>query len=154
MPERRPALIQRVREARVTVAGKCIGEIGPGLLALVAVERGDAEAQALRLLERVLGYRVFADDEGRMNRSLEALGGGLLAVPQFTLAADTNTGARPSFTPAAAPAEGARLFEHFVWRARARHAIVSTGQFGADMQVMLVNDGPVTFWLRVPPAVA
>lgn len=146
------ALIQRVREARVTVAGACVGEIGPGLLALVAIERGDAEAQAVRLLGRVLGYRVFADDEGRMNRSLEALGGGLLAVPQFTLAADTNAGARPSFTPAAAPADGARLFGHFVGLARARHAIVRTGQFGADMQVMLVNDGPVTFWLRVPPA--
>lgn len=147
------ALIQRVREARVSVEGATIGEIGPGLLALVAVERGDGEAQAARLAERVLGYRVFADAGGRMNRSLVDAGGGLLAVPQFTLAADTSSGARPSFTPAAAPAEGARLFERFVERARARHAQVGTGRFGADMQVMLVNDGPVTFWLRVPPGV-
>lgn len=146
------ALIQRVREARVTVAGATVGEVGAGLLALVAVERGDAEAQAQRLLERVLGYRVFADAAGRMNRSLADTGGGLLAVPQFTLAADTNSGARPSFTPAAAPAEGERLFLHWVALARARHARVETGRFGADMQVMLVNDGPVTFWLRVPPS--
>lgn len=141
------ALIQRVTEARVVVAGEVVGAIGRGLLALVAVEPEDSEARAERLLERVLGYRVFPDDEGRMNLGLAAVGGGLLLVPQFTLAADTRKGMRPSFSSAAPPEEGRRLFGHLVERARAAHAPVATGRFGADMQVALVNDGPVTFWL-------
>ncbi|TAK47758.1 MAG: D-tyrosyl-tRNA(Tyr) deacylase [Betaproteobacteria bacterium] len=145
------ALIQRVSEARVAVAGTLVGEIGAGILALVAVERGDGEGEAARLVERVIGYRIFADADGRMNRSLADTGGGLLAVPQFTLAADTTKGARPSFSAAAAPAQGERLFRRFVALARARHPRVATGVFGADMQVRLVNDGPVTFWLRVRP---
>ena len=146
------ALIQRVTRARVEVAGAAVGEIGPGVLALVGVERGDGEAEAARLAERVIGYRIFADAAGKMNRSLADIGGGLLAVPQFTLAADTAKGARPSFSSAAAPAEGAQLFERFVALARERHASVHTGRFGADMQVSLVNDGPVTFWLQVRPS--
>lgn len=146
------ALIQRVTEARVVVAGEVVGAIGRGLLALVAVEPEDSEARAERLLERVLGYRVFPDDEGRMNLGLAAVGGGLLLVPQFTLAADTRKGMRPSFSSAAPPEEGRRLFGHLVERARAAHAPVATGRFGADMQVALVNDGPVTLWVRVPPA--
>lgn len=145
------ALVQRVAEARVVVAGAVVGEIGPGILALIAVERGDGESGAARLAERVLGYRMFADDAGKMNRCLAEVGGGLLAVPQFTLAADTSKGARPGFSTAAPPAEGERLFERFVALARERHGRVATGVFGADMQVSLVNDGPVTFWLRVPP---
>ncbi|TCO79545.1 D-tyrosyl-tRNA(Tyr) deacylase, partial [Plasticicumulans lactativorans] len=131
-------LLQRVTQARVEVDGHVRGEIGRGLLVLVGVERGDGEAQAARLLERLLGYRVFPDDTGRMNRSLAELGGGLLLVPQFTLPADTRKGTRPSFTPAAAPAEGERLFAHLVALARAAHAPVSTGVFGAQMQVSLV----------------
>lgn len=146
------ALIQRVGEARVAVAGATIGEIGKGILALVAVERGDGETEAARLAERVLGYRIFADAAGKMNRSLADVRGGLLAVPQFTLAADTAKGARPSFSPAAPPEEGERLFGRFVALARARHSPVETGTFGADMQVSLVNDGPVTFWLQVRPS--
>ncbi len=145
------ALIQRVTEARVEVAGAVIGAIGHGVLALVAVERGDGEAQAERLVERVLGYRIFADEQDRMNRSLADARAGLLAVPQFTLAADTTKGARPSFSSAAAPAEGERLFGRFVELARVRHAPVEAGRFGARMAVSLVNDGPVTFWLRAPP---
>jgi D-tyrosyl-tRNA(Tyr) deacylase len=145
------ALIQRVAEARVTVDARVVGEIGPGLLALVCAERGDVAATADRLLERVLGYRVFPDDAGKMNRSLRDAGGGLLVVSQFTLAADTNTGTRPSFTPAAEPALGEALYEHFVAAARAAHPVVATGTFGAHMQVALVNDGPVTFSLRVAP---
>lgn len=145
------ALIQRVGEARVEVGGEVVGRVGRGILALVGVERGDGEAEAARLVERVLGYRIFPDAEGRMNLSLAATGGGLLAVPQFTLAADTSKGARPGFSTAAAPGEGARLFERFVALARARHAAVECGRFGADMQVHLVNDGPVTFWLQVAP---
>ncbi len=144
-------LLQRVREARVTVAGETVGAIGAGLLVLVGVERGDTEAQAQRLLERLLGYRVFEDADGRMNRSLRETGGGLLLVPQFTLAADTRKGTRPSFTPAADPDTGRRLFQHLLERARAAHAPVAAGRFGADMDVALVNHGPVTFWLRVPP---
>lgn len=143
------ALIQRVCEARVLVDAKATGAIGPGILALVGVQKGDTEARALRLLERVLGYRIFADDEGRMNRSLAQTAGGLLLVPQFTLAADTHKGARPSFSTAAPPDEGERLFDFFVERARERHSSVETGRFGADMRVHLVNDGPVTFWLEV-----
>lgn len=141
------ALIQRVCRASVDVAGERIGAIGPGLLALIGVERGDTESDADRLLERLLGYRVFADEHGRMNLSLAATGGGLLLVPQFTLAADTRKGTRPSFTAAAAPEEGLRLFTFLLEQARARHAEVASGRFGADMQVELTNDGPVTFWL-------
>jgi D-tyrosyl-tRNA(Tyr) deacylase len=141
------ALIQRVAEARVVVAGGVVGAIGRGLLAFVAVEQGDTEARADRLLDRVLGYRVFPDREGRMNLSLSDIGGGLLLVSQFTLAADTRKGMRPSFSSAAPPDEGRRLFDHLVERARSVHAPVATGRFAADMQVALVNDGPVTFWL-------
>jgi D-tyrosyl-tRNA(Tyr) deacylase len=146
-------LLQRVAWARVTVDGREVGAIGPGLLVLVGVEKGDAEAQADRLLERLLGYRVFADEAGRMNRGLAETGGGLLLVSQFTLAADTDKGTRASFSSAAEPAEGLRLFEHLVARARTRHAQVATGEFGAHMRVESVNDGPVTFWLRVRPGV-
>ena len=145
------ALLQRVSEAAVQVNGEITGEIGRGILALVGVERGDTEAQADRLLERVLAYRIFPDTEGRMNLDLRQVGGGLLLVSQFTLAADTHKGNRPSFTPAAPPDEGARLFDHVVAQARKAHAPIATGRFGADMQVRLVNDGPVTFWLQVPP---
>jgi D-tyrosyl-tRNA(Tyr) deacylase len=141
------ALIQRVGEARVTVADDTVGAIGRGILAFVGVERGDSEARAQRLLERILGYRLFPDAEGRMNRSLRDVGGGLLLVSQFTLVADTKKGARPSFSSAASPEEGRRLFEHLVALARASHPDVATGRYGADMQVALVNDGPVTFWL-------
>ncbi len=145
------ALLQRVTEARVVVAGETVGAIGPGLLVMIAVERGDSEMQADRLLERILGYRVFPDIEGRMNNSLHATGGGLLLTPQFTLAANTRKGMRPSFTPAAAPANGERLFNYLVGKARERHTPVATGRFGADMQVGLINDGPVTLWLRAAP---
>jgi D-aminoacyl-tRNA deacylase len=145
------ALIQRVTQASVRVGDEVLGRIGPGLVALIGVERGDGEAGAERLVERVLGYRVFEDGAGRMNRSLGDVGGALLAVPQFTLAAETGKGMRPGFSGAAAPAEGARLFASFVALARARHATVETGRFGADMKLSLVNDGPVTFWLQVKP---
>jgi D-tyrosyl-tRNA(Tyr) deacylase len=145
------ALLQRVREAGVEVAGERIAAIGPGLLVLLGVERGDDQGTAARLLERVLGYRVFEDAQGRMNRSLVEVGGGLLLVPQFTLAADTRQGTRASFTPAAPPETGARLFAWFVDQAQAAHADVACGRFGAQMQVHLVNDGPVTFWLQVAP---
>ena len=144
-------LLQRVAESRVTVAGRCIGEIGRGLLVLVGVERGDDVAQADKLLDKLLNYRVFPDDGGRMNRSVRDIDGGLLLVPQFTLAADTRSGTRAGFSTAAAPDEGRRLFAHLVERARGMHARVASGEFGADMQVGLVNDGPVTFWLQVPP---
>jgi len=151
------ALIQRVSQARVTVEGRTTGEIGAGLLALVCAERGDTEAQAERLLAKLLSYRVFSDAEGKMNLPVQNIdgqgtAGGLLVVSQFTLAADTNSGTRPSFTPAASPEDGRRLYDHFVTRARAAHPSVQTGEFGAMMQVSLTNDGPVTFWLRVPPA--
>jgi D-aminoacyl-tRNA deacylase len=145
------ALIQRVAGASVAVGGETVGEIGAGLLALVGVERGDSEAEAARLAERVLGYRVFPDPAGRMNLSVKDVQGGLLAVPQFTLVADTNSGTRPSFSSGAAPADGERLFQAFVEEARRRHARVATGSFGAHMKVSLVNDGPVTFWLQVSP---
>ena len=145
------ALIQRVTSASVHVEGEQVAAIGPGLLALAAVEQGDGAAQAERLAERILGYRVFEDADGRMNLSLADTGGGLLLVSQFTLAANTRKGMRPSFTPAAAPAEGERLFHALVAAARKRHAQVETGRFGAHMQVALVNDGPVTFWLRALP---
>ncbi|WP_020493850.1 D-aminoacyl-tRNA deacylase [Verrucomicrobium sp. 3C] len=145
------ALIQRVREARVSVGGHPVAEIGMGLLGLVAVERGDRESTAGNLLERMLGYRIFPDEVGRMGRSLRDIGGGLLLVPQFTLAADTRTGSRPSFSPAAAPEVGKALFLYLVQRARERHETVASGVFGADMDVALVNAGPVTFWLRTGP---
>jgi D-tyrosyl-tRNA(Tyr) deacylase len=134
------------------VDGATVGAIGPGLLVLLCAERGDSEREADALLAKLLAYRVFADDAGKMNRSLADTAGGLLLVPQFTLAADTNSGTRPSFSPAAPPAEGRRLFDYAVAQARARHAQVETGQFGADMQVSLTNDGPVTFWLQIKPA--
>ncbi|WP_018861081.1 MULTISPECIES: D-aminoacyl-tRNA deacylase [unclassified Thioalkalivibrio] len=142
------ALIQRVTEAAVDIGGERVGAVGPGLLALVAVQPQDNESAAKRLLERMLGYRVFTDDEGRMNRSLQDTGGGLLLVPQFTLAADTRKGMRPSFTTAASPEHGQALFEYLVAQARGSHPGVASGRFGADMQVSLVNDGPVTFWLE------
>jgi D-tyrosyl-tRNA(Tyr) deacylase len=142
------ALIQRVSEARVDVDGETVGAIEAGLLALVAVQPGDGEAQIERLLERMLGYRIFPDDEGRMNRSLADSGGGLLLVSQFTLAADTKKGMRPGFSTAAAPADAERGFMRLVELARARHARVEIGRFGAHMKVHLVNDGPVTFWLE------
>jgi D-tyrosyl-tRNA(Tyr) deacylase len=145
------ALIQRVAEARVRIAGETAGEIGRGVLALIGVERGDGEREATRLAERVLGYRIFPDAEGKMNRSLADIGGGLLLVPQFTLAADTRSGTRPGFSTAAAPEEGRRLFDVLLNLCREKHAAVATGRFGADMQVSLVNDGPVTFWLQASP---
>jgi len=141
-------LLQRVTHASVTVEGEVVGEIGRGILVLVGVQKGDDERRADRLLERLLGYRVFPDEAGRMNQSLRDIGGGLLLVPQFTLAADTRKGTRAGFSTAAPPEEGRRLFEHLLARARARHADVASGRFGADMQVALVNDGPVTFWLE------
>lgn len=145
-------LLQRVTEASVRVDGAVIGKIGPGLLVLVGVQTGDTAAQGERLLERLVTYRVFADDAGRMNRSLEETGGGLLLVPQFTLAADTHKGTRPGFSTAAAPALGHERFAAFVALAERRlPGRVATGRFGADMQVALVNDGPVTFWLEVKP---
>jgi D-tyrosyl-tRNA(Tyr) deacylase len=144
------ALIQRVTRAQVEVEGSIVGAIGPGVLALIGVRRGDDTAAADRLLDRVLGYRVFADPEGRMNLSLRDVQGGLLLVPQFTLAADTRKGTRAGFSTAAAPDEARSLFEHLVAQARIAHSPVATGEFGAHMQVSLVNDGPVTFWLETP----
>ncbi|NBU25603.1 MAG: D-tyrosyl-tRNA(Tyr) deacylase [Gammaproteobacteria bacterium] len=146
------ALLQRVSSASVDVAGERIGAIGPGLLVLVGVQPQDDDRTALRLLERLLAYRVFGDAEGRMNLSLSDTGGGLLLVPQFTLAADTRKGNRPGFSTAAAPADAERLFDFLCQQARAVHPVVATGRFGADMRVSLVNEGPVTFWLEVPPA--
>jgi D-tyrosyl-tRNA(Tyr) deacylase len=145
------ALLQRVSNAGVIVDGAVIGAIGPGLMVLLCAERNDAEKEADALLAKLLTYRVFSDEAGKMNRSVTDVAGGLLLVPQFTLAADTQSGTRPSFTPAAAPADGRRLFDYFVGQARARHPVVETGQFGAHMQVSLTNDGPVTFWLQVKP---
>ncbi|WP_242112701.1 D-aminoacyl-tRNA deacylase [Luteimonas aquatica] len=142
-------LIQRVASASVDVQGERVGAIGPGLLALVGVEPGDGEAEVARMSERLLGYRAFADDAGRMNRSLADCGGGLLLVSQFTLAADTSGGMRPGFSTAAAPAEAERVFDRLVAICREKHAPgVETGRFGAHMTVSLVNDGPVTFLLR------
>lgn len=143
------SLIQRVTHARVEVDGETVGAIGSGLLALVAVEPGDGEAEETRMLDRLLGYRVFPDQTGRMNRSLADVGGGLLLVPQFTLAADTRKGMRPSFTGAAEPDFARAGFERLLEAARRRHAGVASGRFGAHMQVSLTNDGPVTFWLAV-----
>lgn len=145
-------LLQRVTHAQVAVGGAMIAEIGRGALVMIGVEAGDGVHEAERLLERVLGYRVFPDEAGRMNRSLRDVEGGLLLVPQFTLAADTQKGARPSFSTTAAPEVGQRLFEHLAATARARYPNVACGRFGADMKVTLTNDGPVTFWLHVAPS--
>lgn len=144
-------LLQRVTRASVSVEGQCIAAIGPGLLVLVGVERGDTEAQAQRLAERLLGYRVFADDRGRMNRSVSDIGGALLLVPQFTLAADTRKGTRPGFSTSAEPGYGQALYESLLHHLRTGGVRVESGRFGADMQVELVNDGPVTLHLRVAP---
>ncbi len=145
------ALIQRVSQARVRVDGAEVGAIGRGVLALVCAQRGDGQPQADALLTKLLAFRLFADGQGKMNLSIADVAGGLLLVPQFTLAADTSAGTRPSFSPAAAPEEGERLFTYFAEQARARHAPVAAGVFGAYMQVELINDGPVTFWLQVKP---
>jgi len=145
------ALLQRVTHANVIVDDQEIGRIENGLLVLLGVQRDDSEAQADRLLQRLLSYRVFADEQGKMNRSLSDINGGLLLVPQFTLAADTRSGTRPGFSTAAAPEEASRLFDYFVAEARDAHSYVATGRFGADMKVSLTNDGPVTFWLQVSP---
>jgi D-aminoacyl-tRNA deacylase len=143
------AVVQRVREAKVVVGGETIGAIGPGLLVLVCAERGDGQGQADRLLAKLLKLRIFSDEAGKMNRSVQDVGGGLLVVSQFTLAADTSGGNRPSFTNAAPPDEGRRLYDYFVQQARAAHPVVQTGEFAADMQVHLVNDGPVTIPVTV-----
>jgi D-tyrosyl-tRNA(Tyr) deacylase len=151
------AVLQRVRQARVEVDGAVVGAIGPGLLVLVCAERGDTEAEADKLLAKILKLRIFSDDAGKMNRSVQDLDGqgacgGLLLVSQFTLAADTTGGNRPSFTQAAAPDDGRRLYDYAVAQARKLHPEVATGQFAADMQVHLVNDGPVTIPMRIAPA--
>jgi D-tyrosyl-tRNA(Tyr) deacylase len=143
------ALLQRVKEARVEIAGEVVGAIGAGLLVLVCAERGDTEATGDKLLAKILKLRIFSDEAGKMNRSVQDVGGGLLIVSQFTLAADTTGGNRPSFTNAAPPEDGRRLYEDFVSKARASHPVVQTGQFAADMQVHLVNDGPVTIPLTL-----
>ena len=143
------ALAQRVSEARVVVDGKTIGEIGQGLLVLVCAERGDSEVQSGKLLAKILKLRIFSDEAGKMNRSVQDVHGGLLVVSQFTLAADTSGGNRPGFSNAAPPEEGRRLYEYFVAKAREAHPVVQTGEFGADMKVHLVNDGPVTIPMRV-----
>jgi D-tyrosyl-tRNA(Tyr) deacylase len=145
-------LIQRVSSAEVRVDGEVVGAVARGVLAFIAVQRADTEASAERLLERLLAYRIFADAEGRMNLSTRDVGGGLLLVPQFTLAADTNKGTRAGFASAAEPQEARRLFGYLLERARASYAHVSAGVFAADMQVSLVNDGPVTFWLEAGSA--
>jgi D-tyrosyl-tRNA(Tyr) deacylase len=147
------ALLQRVTHASVVVDGITVGAINAGLMTLVCAERGDTEKEADALLAKLLSYRVFSDDAGKMNRSVVDVQGGLLLVPQFTLAADTQSGTRPSFTPAAAPDIARGLFDYIVTAAINRHANVATGRFGADMQVSLTNNGPVTFWLQVKPAV-
>lgn len=145
------ALIQRVRSARVEVANQTVGSIDAGLLAFIAVQPGDGEAQTIRLLERLLSYRVFEDAQGKMNRSLSETGGGLLLVSQFTLAANTNTGTRASFTSAASPEQARYWFDQLVELAQRKHQPVASGRFGAHMLVHLINDGPVTFWLEVKP---
>jgi len=146
------ALLQRVSQASVAVDSVVVGAIDAGLMVLLCAERGDSARQADALLSKLIAYRVFPDDAGKMNRSVAQVQGGLLLVPQFTLAADTKSGTRPSFTPAAAPEDGRRLFDYFVAQARLRHPRVESGRFGADMQVTLTNDGPVTFWLQLRPA--
>ncbi len=143
-------LLQRVTEASVSVDGERIARIQRGLLVLLCAEKNDTVAQADALLTKLLSYRVFPDEAGKMNLNLAQVGGGLLLVPQFTLAADTRSGTRPSFTPAAPPQQARFLFDHVASQAKVRHPVVETGHFGADMQVALVNDGPVTFWLQVP----
>jgi D-tyrosyl-tRNA(Tyr) deacylase len=143
------AVVQRVARARVEIGGEVVGAIDAGLLVLLCAERGDGEAQADRLLAKLLKLRIFSDEAGKMNRSVQDIGGGLLVVSQFTLAADVSGGNRPSFTQAAAPDEGRRLYAYFVAQARAAHPVVATGEFGADMQVHLVNDGPVTIPLQM-----
>jgi len=145
------SVIQRVSQARVVVGGEVVGQISAGLLVLLCAERGDSDAQADKLLAKILKLRIFSDDAGKMNRSVQDVSGGLLIVSQFTLAADVSGGNRPSFTGAAAPDEGRRLYDYFVAQARLAHPQVETGQFAADMQVHLVNDGPVTIPLRIPP---
>jgi D-tyrosyl-tRNA(Tyr) deacylase len=145
------ALLQRVRQASVLVDGDTVGSIGCGLMVLVCAERDDTEREADALLGKLLAYRVFPDEAGKMNRSIADVHGGLLLVPQFTLAADTRSGTRPSFTPAAVPELGRKLFDRFVNCAREQHPVVETGRFGAHMEVSLTNDGPVTFWLQVQP---
>jgi D-aminoacyl-tRNA deacylase len=144
------ALVQRVREARVDIAGQTVGAIGPGLLVFVCAEPTDTEAQAAKLVDKLLKLRIFSDGAGKMNRSVQDVAGGLLIVSQFTLAADTSGGNRPSFTGAAPPAQGRALYEVVLLLARERHPKVASGEFGADMQVALVNDGPVTVPLRIP----
>ena len=146
------ALIQRVTGAKVVVAGETVGAIGRGILALIGVQKGDTEGDAGRLLERMLGYRIFPDAQDRMNLSLRDIGGELLLVPQFTLAADTGRGMRPSFSTAAPPEQGRALFAHLLALARDGWPRVASGRFGADMQVHLINDGPVTFWLQAGPS--
>jgi D-aminoacyl-tRNA deacylase len=141
-------LIQRVSRASVSIGGHQVGAIDRGTLALIGVRRGDDRAAAERLLERLLSYRIFPDTDGRMNLSLQSIGGGLLLVPQFTLAADTHKGTRAGFSTAAAPEAARELFAHLLERARSSHSPVAAGEFGADMQVALVNEGPVTFWLE------
>ncbi|KMV32435.1 D-aminoacyl-tRNA deacylase [Franconibacter pulveris] len=143
------ALIQRVTQASVSVAGEVTGEIGPGLLVLLGVEKDDDEQKANRLCERVLGYRIFSDDAGKMNLNVQQAGGSVLVVSQFTLAADTERGMRPSFSRGAAPQDAQALYDYFVGRCREQGITTQTGRFAADMQVSLTNDGPVTFWLQV-----
>ena len=148
------ALIQRVSKAEVVVDGATIASIGPGLCALIGVAKGDGPAEAARLADKLLGYRVFADAAGRMNRSVRDVAGSVLLVPQFTLAADTQSGLRPSFSSAAAPEDAVAMFERLVEHVRASAVTAGVGRFGADMKVTLTNDGPVTFWLEVPPRAA
>ncbi|MFZ4529071.1 MAG: D-aminoacyl-tRNA deacylase [Undibacterium curvum] len=148
------ALLQRVSHASVVVDGHTLGSIDAGLMVLLCAERGDTRKEADALLTKLLSYRVFSDAAGKMNLSIRDTQGGLLLVPQFTLAADTQSGTRPSFTPAAAPAVAQELFDYFVDQARSQHALVQTGRFGADMKVSLTNDGPVTFWLETKRAPA
>lgn len=143
------ALLQRVSEASVRVNNEIVGQIGRGLLIFIGVEKDDTQVQADRLIERFLTYRVFPDEQDKMNRCVAEIQGGVLLVPQFTLAADTRKGTRPSFSAAAQPEQGTRLFEYVVAQTRRQHASVQTGRFGANMQVSLINDGPVTFWLQV-----
>ncbi|HEX7868069.1 MAG TPA: D-aminoacyl-tRNA deacylase [Variovorax sp.] len=143
------AVLQRVANARVDISGRTVGAIDAGLLVLLCAERGDVDALADRMLAKILKLRIFADEAGKMNRSVQDIGGGLLVVSQFTLAADASGGNRPSFTQAAPPDEGRRLYEYFVAQARAAHPVVATGEFGADMQVHLLNDGPVTIPLQM-----
>lgn len=145
------SLLQRVRQAHVEIEGQVVGQIGPGVLVLLCAERGDSPAQADKLLSKLLKLRIFSDEAGKMNRSVQDVQGGLLIVSQFTLAADASGGNRPSFTQAAAPEDGRRLYDYFVAQAHAQHPLVQTGQFAADMQVHLVNDGPVTIPLRIAP---